>query len=112
MISEKTITQQKITPYSWQKSIIAKLKKYFTKNNKGILTMPCRTGKTLISCYLGKQYKHLIFISPLKQFAQQNKQRYKEYDSDRKGLLIDSDGIRDIHTIKKFIKKDMQNIWT
>jgi len=93
-----------IAPYPYQSKIIKKLCKYYISNDRGILTMPCGTGKTLISCYLGKQFDQIIFISPLKQFAEQNKKRYEEYDHNRKGLLIDSDGTRNRKDIKKFIR--------
>ncbi len=106
MNSKKIVVPQKIEPYSWQKIIIKKIQKYYTKHNKGVLAMPCATGKTMISCNVAKQYKHVIFISPLKQFAQQTKKRYTEYDPDRKSLLVDSDGIRDTKTIIRFIKKN------
>jgi len=112
-IAKNTIVAPKIiTPYPYQLEIIEKIRKYYIKNKKGILELPCATGKTLISCYVGKNYKHLILISPLKQFAEQNRQRYKEYDPDRKGLLIDSDGTRDIDTIKKFIKSNKSLIFS
>jgi len=96
----------KYKPYSYQKYIIKKLKNYFNKNDKGILAMPCGTGKTIIGCYVGKNYDQIIIISPLKQFAQQNMQKFKEYDPKRKGLLIDSDGTRSVKQIKKFIKSN------
>ena len=97
---------QIIKPYPYQSKIIKKLCKYYKNNDKGILVMPCGSGKTLISCFLGKQFDQIIFISQLKQFAEQNKQRYKEYDPDRKALLIDSDGTRNVKEIKKFIKNN------
>ncbi len=97
---------QIIKPYPYQSKIIKKLCEYYKNNNKGTLNMPCGAGKTLISCYLGKQFYIIIFISPLKQFAEQNKQRYEEYDKYRKTLLIDSDGTRNVKEIKKFIKNN------
>lgn len=47
----KKITYIKREPYEYQKKILSKMKKYFKKNNKGILIMPCGTGKTLTSYY-------------------------------------------------------------
>ena len=94
-----------IVPYKYQSKIIKQIIKYFSEHDKGILTMPCGTGKTLISCFVAKYYDQVIFISPLKQFAQQNKIRYREYDT-RKGLLVDSEGTRDIQEIKEFIRKN------
>ena len=64
MKSNKIVVLKKIIPYPWQKIIIKKLIKFFSKQNKGILSAPSGTGKTLISCCLGKKYKQLTFISP------------------------------------------------
>ena len=77
MDSNKILTPKKIVPYPYQLKIINKIKKYYINNNKGILNLPCATGKTLISCYVAKTYKHVILISPLKQFAEQNRTRYE-----------------------------------
>ena len=51
-------------------------------------------------------YKQVIIISPLRQFAKQNLDRYIEYDYKHNYLLIDSDGTRDVKEIKKFIKSN------
>mgnify|MGYP003347582706 CR=1 FL=1 len=48
--------------------------------------------------------KQIILISPLKQFAQQNLDRFIEYGFEKYNtLLIDSDGCRDLDEITKFI---------
>lgn len=89
--------------YNYQKDVINVYELYYKKNNKAILSMPCGTGKTIVSCYIAKKYNIVIFIAPLKQFAEQNIKRFKSYDHNRKALLIDSDGTRDLETINKFI---------
>src|SRR3989344_3669684 len=68
--------------------------------------MPCGTGKTVVSAHFAKDYKQVIYLSPLKQFAEQNLTRFKQYVDDYKCLLIDSDGTRDKKEIKKFIKEN------
>lgn len=95
---------QVVKLYPYQKKIVDKYIEYYKKSDRSILTMPCGTGKTIISCYIGKNYDRIIFIAPLRQFAEQNITRFNEYESDRKSLLIDSDGCRDVNEIKKFIK--------
>jgi len=100
------IIHDKIKPYKYQKNIINIGKDYYKHNDSGIITMPCGTGKTLISCYIGMNYKIVIMITPLKQYAQQNIKRFNMYDNVRKSLLIDSDGIRNIDEINKFIKNN------
>ena len=95
----------KIKLYDYQANIVNIYKEYYKTNNKAVLSMPCGTGKTLVSCYISKGYDIVIFISPLKQFAEQNIDRYKEYDPDRHCELIDSDGTREVDEIKNIIKK-------
>ena len=77
---------------------------YYKTHTKGIISMPCGTGKTYTSYLISQSYKQIIIISPLKQFAQQNLDRFIEYGFAGKSLLIDSDGCRDLDEIKKFIK--------
>ncbi len=100
----KTVINNTIKLYDYQEQIIKLYDDYYKQNNKSVLSMPCGTGKTLVSCYISRSYHIVIFVSPLKQFAEQNIDRYKEYDKDRAYLLVDSDGTRDVDTIKKFIK--------
>jgi len=51
-------------------------------------------------------YKIVVFITPLKQYAKQNIDRFNNYEIERKTILIDSDGSRDINIINEFIKHD------
>ena len=92
--------------YDYQQEIVNKYIEHYKNNNKAILTMPCGTGKTIIACYITKKYKKIIFISPLKQFAEQNMEKFKEYDPARKYLLVDSDGERNVNKIAKFIREN------
>ena len=80
---------------------------YYKENDNGILSMPCGTGKTYVSYLIAQDYKNVIILSPLKQFAKQNIVRFVEYGypTDRT-LIVDSDGCRDIETIRKFITSD------
>ena len=91
-------------PYEYQ----LKAKEEFNNKfiNRGILSLPCGTGKTLISYLCSNNYKQVIIISPLKQFAQQNLDKFIEYGNKNNTLLVDSDGERDLKEIKKFIKSN------
>lgn len=90
--------------YDYQQEIIDKhSKKFYKKNDRGILNMPCGTGKTLLSYHISKGYNIIIIFSPLKQFAEQNRTRFEQYDPKLKTLLIDSEGERSIKNIMKFI---------
>ena len=66
--------------------------------------MPCGTGKTLTSYLISQKFKQIIILSPLKEFAKQNLNRYIEYGYENKTLLVSSDGCRDVKEIRKFIK--------
>lgn len=95
---------KKFIPLDYQLDAKKAFDEYYKNNSRGILSMPCGTGKTFTSFLISKKFKQIVIISPLKEFAYQNLQRYIEYgfDSDRT-LLIDSDGCRDKKKIKKFI---------
>ena len=93
----------KITPYQYQIDASNKIDESFYR---GILTLPCGCGKTFTSYLISKKYKQVIIISPLRQFAKQNLDRYIEYGYKYNTLLVDSDseGTRDKKYIKNFIK--------
>ena len=97
-----------IKPYDYQNKIIKLAEEYYKNNplGSGIISCPCGTGKTLISCYIAMNYKIVIMITPLKQYAKQNIDRFQLYEQDRVSLLIDSDGSRDLIEINKFIKNN------
>jgi len=103
------IKQNIIKPFDYQLEAKNKIIEYFKTNKRGILSLPCGTGKTLIS-YISsiKLSKQIIIISPLKQFAKQNLDRFVEYGFNSPTLLIDSDsdGTRNFNEIKKFIKSN------
>ncbi len=77
---------------------------YINPNNNGIISMPCGTGKTYTSYLISQLFNQIIILSPLKQFAKQNLDKYIDYGYSSSTLLVDSDGCRDLETIKKFIK--------
>jgi superfamily II DNA or RNA helicase len=96
-----------INPYDYQITAKEEFKEYFKTKDRGILSMPCGTGKTFTSFLISQNYKQIIIISPLKQFAKQNLDRYIEYGyNENNTLLVDSDGERDIKQIEKFIKEN------
>ena len=92
-----------IKPYDYQNKIIKLADEYYKTNNSSVLALPCGSGKTLISCYISMNYKIVIMITPLRQYAKQNIDRFKLYEKDRKSILIDSDGTRNIEEINNFI---------
>ena len=102
-INSKTI---KIKPYNYQLIAYNNFKEHFKNNNRGIISMPCGTGKTFTSYLISKDYEQIIFISPLRQFTKQNLDKYIEYGYSDEYLLINSDGERDIDIIKDFIKNN------
>ena len=60
-----------IKPYDYQNKIIKLAEEYYKNNplGSGIISCPCGTGKTLISCYIAMNYEKVIMITPLKQYA-------------------------------------------
>jgi len=95
-----------IVLYDYQKIALNNLKQYFKENNRGILNMPCGTGKTIISCHFAHDYDNIIIISPLKQYAEQNVNRYTDYYNDFEYLIIDSEGTREIDDVENFINNN------
>ena len=95
-----------IKSFDYQIEAFNKFNEYFKNNNQGILSLPCGTGKTFTSYIISEKYNQIIIISPLKQFAKQNLDRFIEYGYKNKTLLVDSDGERDMKEIKKFIKSN------
>ena len=94
-----------IIPYDYQLEAVEKLNENFNENNRGILSIPCGCGKTYISFLLSNNYNHIIIISPLREFALQNLNRFIEYGYDKSNsILIDCDGIRDNSIIETKIK--------
>lgn len=97
---------KKYKAYDYQLDASLKIINYLKENNKGILTIPCGCGKTFISYLVSQEYKKIVLISPLKQFAKQNLDKFIEYGNVSETLLIDSDGTRDINKINNLIKKE------
>jgi superfamily II DNA or RNA helicase len=94
--------------FDYQIEASNKINNIFLSKNRAILQLPCGMGKTLISMIIGLNYDQVIIISPLKQYCVQNLEKFKselkynEYE----GLIIDSDGIRDITYVENFIKNN------
>ena len=106
--NETTSHDNKITNayklFDYQKQAVKSLKKHFKNNNRGILSMPCGTGKTITSSFFALNYTDIVILSPLKQFAEQNLNRFLEYHPELKGMVVDSDHSRDIDKIRSFIQ--------
>jgi len=103
-IIEEINVLEKYIPYDYQQVALNKFIEHFKISNRGILSMPCGTGKTLTSYLISQKFKQIIILSPLKEFAKQNLNRYIEYGYENKTLLVSSDGCRDVKEIRKFIK--------
>lgn len=105
--TENITSQQSITPYDYQIEALDKFKHHFQANNRGILSLPCGCGKTYTSYLISNEFDHIIIISPLREFASQNLNRYIQYGYDEsKALLVDTDGVRDVDTVKSFINNN------
>ena len=106
---QKQLTYHKeiisITPYNYQIEAKKAINEYFIDDDRCILNLPCGVGKTYTSYLVSEKFKQIIIISPLRQFAKQNLDRYIEYGYKHKTLLIDSDntGTRDETKIMNFI---------
>jgi predicted helicase len=92
-------TKVEFKPYQYQLDAVDAFSNYYDDHDKGILSLPCGCGKTFTSYLISNKYKQVIIISPLRQFAKQNLDRYIEYGYKYNSLLIDSDGTRDIKEI-------------
>lgn len=108
-MENKEIVNNKIifNPYDYQIECCDKFEEYYQSHTNGILTMPCGTGKTYCSFLISYNYDIIIILSPLKQFAEQNLENFRKYKNDKniKYLLVDSDGTRNIHSVRKEIMK-------
>jgi superfamily II DNA or RNA helicase len=95
-----------IIPYSYQTESVSNFKEYYCGNKRGILSLPCGCGKTYASYLIANDYKHIIILSPLREFASQNLDKFVEYGYNKNNtLLVDTDGNRDIDSIKEFINE-------
>ncbi len=68
-----------------------------------VLQLPCGMGKTLIAIMLSSHYDLVIFISPLKSYCEQNQKRFKEQLTGFHTEIVDSEGTRDIETLRLII---------
>lgn len=96
------------SPYDYQIEAYEKIRNAFQEKKRATLHLPCGLGKTLISMMVSLSYKQIIIISPLMQYCIQNLDRFMNETSfkDYKGLLIDSDGTRNIEEISEFINNN------
>ena len=101
----KEEVKTEIKPHDYQIEASNKIINHLDDNNRAILSMPCGCGKTYTSYLIANKYDKVIMISPLKQFAKQNLDRYVEYGRNNT-LLLDSDGTRDIDQITEFINNN------
>ena len=105
-INSSSSANSTIILYDYQNQALKELKKHFKQNSRGILSLMCGMGKTLISYKFSKRYSKVIIIAPIRQFVKQNLNRFKEYGYIGNTLTISCDGTRHIDTIKDFIKSN------
>jgi superfamily II DNA or RNA helicase len=105
-IDTNAIVKKTIGLHDYQVQPVTDCINHLKSNKRCTISFPCGTGKTIMSCYISRNFSCVVMISPLKQYAEQNITRFTEYFSDYVTLLIDSDGTRDINEINKFIKKN------
>ncbi len=95
-------------PYDYQIDIINKTIKYFKENNKGILVEPCGIGKSLISCWIGKELNAQSILlgvpslSLMKQWILTLKEIYPDYQYK---IISCEENNTQITDIVKFINK-------
>lgn len=101
--------QNKIIPRDYQKSIIEKSIKYFEKNDRGLLTLPCGIGKTLISLWIaqGLNAKTILIGVPNKLLLNQWYNTVKMIMVNVPCMLI-SEGSKSENIIE-FIEKNKDN---
>jgi superfamily II DNA or RNA helicase len=103
---EESKAETVIKPHDYQIEASNKIINHLDdNNNRAILSMPCGCGKTYTSYLIANKYDKVIMISPLRQFAKQNMDRYVQYGRTNT-LLLDSDGTRDIDQINDFINNN------
>ena len=105
LLMNETKTVSEFKPYDYQIEASNKIINYLGENNSAILSMPCGCDKTFISYLIAIKYDKVIMISPLKQFAKQNMDRYVQYGRETV-LLLDSDGIRNLDEVNDFINNN------
>ena len=112
LLMNETETKEEVKtefkPHDYQIEASNKIINYFrdnNDNNKAILSMPCGCGKTFTSYLIANKYDKVVMISPLRQFAKQNLDRYVQYGRTNT-LLLDSDGTRDLDEITEFINNN------
>lgn len=95
----------------YQKQAIKIYSDYFNGNNNytAVLSFPPGTGKTLISAKISLQYKIIIFITPLKQYAQQTVERFKEYKNDISCILLTHETRKQYTDINTYINSLLNN---
>ena len=104
--NELTKSKIEYKPYDYQIEAYEILSNYFKENKRGILSLPCGCGKTYTSYLISNNFSQIIIISPLREFANQNLNRFIEYGYNEKSLLVDTDGERNLDNIKEIIKKN------
>ena len=115
VLNEELIIFDEIETYDirdYQVTRIEQLKEHFKTEKRGIMDMPPGTGKTFMSAHCANEFRITIMLSPLKQHALENMNRFKKYFPKMNAILVDSDsnGTRDPEHIYESIKSCKNNI--
>jgi superfamily II DNA or RNA helicase len=98
------INNEDIKPRDYQIEAYNTLKDVIKDTNRGILEMPCGTGKTLVSYLISLDYNNIILLSPLISTTEQLLKHYKNYYSKEKEpinfSLVSSQHNRNIDNIE------------
>jgi superfamily II DNA or RNA helicase len=83
--------------YDYQINVIKKSLDFLKNKNRGIISLPCGTGKTEIMIDLSKSFKNIIILSPLCALAKQTYERFQKRLKLKKNQikLVSSEGERD-----------------
>ena len=98
------------TPRDYQLDAYREIKKDFEGFNRATLHLPCGMGKTLVSILVAREYSRICILAPLKAHCQQNLMRFLTELTDYTGLIMDSDGTRDIEEVREFIMTNQRSI--
>lgn len=101
-------------PRDYQREIVNKVIEYFKQNDKGILYMPCGTGKTITSYWIYKELcaKRVIIAVPSLYLLNQTYNEYVKQNLNVKYLIIGSDfddNIVKATTDKEYIANFLQD---
>lgn len=95
----------------YQENAVDAITEYFKNNNKGILEMPHQSGKTFVSYIFSLNYKNTIILSPSFQSTQTIFYKYRKYDPDIYGKIIDKKLKTEVPELIEFINNTDRRVF-